>query len=364
MSDLVELHLRGSDKAAAQDSNWKPLVLHLLRILSDVTPDAESKGTVELRAKLNEHRRNFGQTMHPQEERQEAAACVKTCEQFLRHVQHDHVSRESELTELIAVLREATTRLLGDSSDFHAEVLSSADRFKLMTNLDDLRELKREISTEVTTLQRAVEEKKQRDQQAIAKLSQRVELLQADLVKAEEKASIDPLTRIPNRGNLDRTLLRMMEAAKSSGTALALAMIDIDHFKKINDTFGHQIGDRVLLCAAEWLRTSVRHTDFVARYGGEEFAVILADVDLHQAEDRFVQVLKQIASRSYEFDLEGETKSVRFTVSCGVSQLVPSDSDKDLIGRADQALYEAKQKGRNRVVTRKFSRLAKLLSRS
>jgi diguanylate cyclase (GGDEF)-like protein len=111
---------------------------------------------------------------------------------------------------------------------------------------------------------------------------------------------------------------------------------------------------------ADWLRGSIRQDDVVARYGGEEFAVILG-VDLRQAEERFTRVLENIAGRSYDYEEGGSSKSVRFTVSCGLSQLTDADGADDLIGRADQALYDAKHKGRNRVCVRKVSRLARLL---
>jgi len=248
------------------------------------------------------------------------------------------------------------------STDFHAQVLSSTDRFKMMTRLDDIRDLKNQLTIEVSSLERVVEDKKHRDEEAIAKLSQRVDILQADLVKAEAEASLDQLTKIANRGTFDRTLKRMIDAARKTGKPLSLAMLDVDHFKKVNDTFGHPVGDRVLLCTAQWLRGSIRRTDFVARYGGEEFAAILSDADASHAEMRFTQVLKDIAGRSYEFEEDGQQKSVRFTVSCGVSQLTPHDTEQELIHRADQALYEAKQKGRNRVIAKKASRLSRLFS--
>jgi diguanylate cyclase (GGDEF)-like protein len=363
---MVELQLRksgaNSHGAEAEPSAWRALVQNLLRVLCEVEPESVSKESATLRASLNEYRTQFGRSLHPQEERQAAAGCVKACEQYLRRIQHDHLAREAELTEMIAILREAAARFIGDSSDFHAQLLSSADRFKGMTRLDDIRDLRQQLSLEVSTLERVVEQKKQRDETAIAALSERVQVLQADLVKAEEEAAIDPLTRIANRGTFDRTLKRMIEQARKNGSSLTLAMIDVDHFKKVNDTYGHPIGDRVLLCTAEWLRSSFRQTDFVARYGGEEFAAILTNTDLGHAERRFIQVLKDIASRSYEFEQDGQHKSVRFTVSCGVAQWSEKDTEIDLIARADHALYEAKQKGRNRVVAKKASRLARLFS--
>jgi diguanylate cyclase len=336
--------------------------LSVLSTLCEFTPDGESSETAALRTRLSEHRHLLSGDLHPQEERREATACVRTCEQLLRHVQQDHQARETELTEMIGLLRQAATRLIGDSSDFRAEVLSSADRFRQMTHLDDIRELKRELSTEITSLERAVEEKKERDQQAIERLSERIVLLQADLGRAEELASLDPLTKVANRGSFDRALARMIEAARAARSPLTLAMIDLDHFKSINDAHGHLVGDRVLLCLAERLRASTRQSDFVARYGGEEFAVILPGLELRQAESRFAQILRDIAGHSYDYEEGngGALGSLRFTASCGLSQLADADRADDLIGRADQALYEAKQKGRNRAVARKYSRLARL----
>jgi diguanylate cyclase len=363
VSQIVELHLREAGLDAGVDLPWKPLVQNLLRVLCELSSDAESRDTAALRERMAEYRRSFGEALHPQEARQVAAACVKTCEQYLRRVHEDRTARESELNEVIAILREAASRFVGDSSDFHAELLSSADRFKTITRLDDIRDMKRRLAVEVSSLEQVVETKKQRDEQAIAALSQRVELLQADLQKAEEQAARDPLTNIANRGGFDRAIGRMIAAARASHTPLTLAMIDVDRFKVINDTHGHQVGDRVLLCTADWLRSAIRHTDFGARYGGEEFAVILADAALHQAEERFQRVLHDIADRSYDYDADDERRSVRFTVSCGLAELTAHETAEALIGRADQALYEAKQKGRNRVVARKVSRLARILKR-
>lgn len=359
MEQIVELHLRAADSAS---SPWKTVVLQLLRFLSEAGRDGESRETVDLRNQLLHHRQVLGGTLHPQEERQEAADCVATCEKYLKRLHADQHARETELTDLVTLLRDATAKMIGESSDFHAEVLSSADRFRGMVRIDDIRELKRELSTEISSLERAVEHKKQRDRAAMDTLSKRVEVLQADLGRAEERAALDSLTKLHNRESFDRALDRMIADARRQSTPLTLAMLDIDHFKTINDQYGHLVGDRVILCVAEALRGSVRQTDVVARYGGEEFAAIVG-IDLKQAEDRFTRVLDTIASRSYDYEDAGESRAIRFTLSCGLAQLTDSDAGADLVGRADQALYDAKHKGRNRVVVRKVSRLARLLSR-
>jgi diguanylate cyclase (GGDEF)-like protein len=359
MDDIVELHLRATD---SEGSIWKTVVLQLLRLVSDAGLEDESRETSELRRELSLHRHALGGVLHPQEERQEAAECVSTCERYLRRLQGDQRTKASELTDLVALLRDATTKLLGESAEFHAEVLSSAGRFKQMERLDDIRELKRELSMEISSLERAVETRKQKDRAAMDALSRRVETLQDDLGKAEARAALDPLTKLYNRESFAGALDRMMADASRSGGAMTLAMLDIDHFKRINDEHGHPVGDRVLLCMAEWLRKAVRDQDVVARYGGEEFAVLLG-IDIRQAEDRFTSVLANIAARSYDYSDGDVQRSIRFTASCGLAQYTEGDSPADLVTRADQALYDAKHKGRNRVCVRKVSRLSRLLAR-
>ena len=357
MDDIVELHLRASE---GESSIWKTAVLQLLRLLAETGGDGESKDTLELRKQLAAHRRALSGVLHPQEERQEAAGCVTTCERYLDRLEADHRAKETELTDLVTLLRDAAAKMIGESSEFHAEVLSSADRFKRMARLDDIRELKRELSTEISSLERVVEIRKQRDRAAMDKLSKRVEALQADLGRAEERAALDPLTKLYNREGFDRALDRLIAEAEKTSTPVTLAMVDIDHFKEINDEHGHPVGDRVLLCMADWLRASIRQDDVVARYGGEEFAVILG-IGLKQAEDRFTNVLTSIAGRSYDYEDAETSKSIRFTVSCGLAQFTAGDTAPGLVDRADQALYDAKHKGRNCVCVRKVSRLARLL---
>jgi diguanylate cyclase len=337
------------------------LVENLLSVLSSAAPEAEPKETAAFQSKLELHRRQLTGAKDPATFRNEAEACTATCEAYLRRSLGYHSDREAEFTEMISILRQATSVMAGDASNFNAEVLSSSERFGAMSEFDDIKVLKKQISAEVKTLKRAVEHKQERDEETYTKLNKRVAVLQSRLIRAEEEASTDPLTRVANRGGFDRALRRAIAAAKGAGRPLSLAMIDIDDFKKINDTHGHPVGDRVLLCCALALGRGIRRTDFLARYGGEEFAIILTDAKIGPAEARLNEVLAHVAANKYDYDADGKKGSVTFTASCGVTELVPNDTEEDLIKRADEALYDAKRQGKNRVVAKKRTLLGSLL---
>jgi diguanylate cyclase len=334
----------------------------LIGVLSAVPPDAETRDTDIFLKRLEEYRQAVLDPARHMEVPRVTEACVQACQQYFKLSRKYHHDREGELKELISILRDAAQMSVGDSTEFNAQVLASSHRFSKLEEHDDIRELKRHLVAEVSTLRHSVEEKQKRDERAYLTLNSRVEALQSRLSEVEEEASTDPLTRIGNRGRFQRTLRRLMEASRESGAPLSLAMLDVDNFKSINDTHGHPIGDRVLLCAAQWLSKGLRQTDFVARYGGEEFAALLPNATVAHVEERMRQVLVDIAASSYEYDLLGKKERVRFTLSCGLTDLLPNESEEEFIQRADDALYEAKRKGKNRVVCRKRSAIKSLLN--
>lgn len=367
MREVVELGLRRpdttSEEVAVQASGPTPLkglIEAFLEVFSDFAPAAEDRDVAEFAATVQDFRAQIAVSDHEQDIRHLAARSVRACEHFLKQSKHYFATREGEIAEVIAMLRRTAQHLAGDSSGFHADVLATSARFKGMVQLDDIRELKRALASEAAALQKIIETKQKRDQEMLSSLVERVVTLQTHLHEVEEQAWLDPITKIPNRGMFDRSLIKLMQAARFSGTSLVLVLLDIDNFKEINDTHGHPIGDRVLLCCSQWISGAIRDADVVARYGGEEFAVILLDTDLAAAEARFGDVIAQIAGRSFEYEIDGVGKSVRFTVSCGISQLAAQDTEIELVHRADQALYDAKRQGRNRVVARKRSLLGGL----
>ena len=336
----------------------------LLGVLIDATPDAESSTRDRFRSSLTAFRTRLESAHESAEVTAAAAECVAMCDTYLRRSNQYQTQRESEFLELIEVLRDAARHMGRTGLSFSADVLSRTDRLSSVSQLEDVRELRRQISEEVADLRRAAEQKQAADQQFADSLATRVEVLQATLVKVEREAASDPLTRVANRGSFDRLLPKMIAAARAQGTSLTLALIDVDDFKTINDTYGHPVGDRVLVCAAEAFVAGVRLTDVVARYGGDEFAIILERMRLDLAVTRFDALLKRIGGQDYLYQTEPDRQTLKFTVSCGVAELSADDTDATLVARADRALYTAKQKGKNRTAGRSHSRLQSLLGRS
>jgi len=372
MSDVVELGLRKvivspepssllQDRPAeAGAQSLKGLAEGFLRLMADFSPEAADEDTRTFAAGIKDFREQIARSTHDQETRRLTIAALRACEQFLRKSRQFHTTRQQELRDLIGILRDTARHVAGDNTEFHAAMQAITDRFCGMSQIDDIRELKRQIADEASTLQSTLESKQKRDAEVMSALAERVETLQKNLSDAEEQLSLDPLTKVTNRGAFDRAIVRAVKHPHRAKVPLSLAMLDIDHFKRINDTCGHPIGDRVILCVAQWITAAVRHTDLVARYGGEEFVVILEDADLSAAEKRFTAVLKEIADRSFEYQADGETRALRFTMSCGVAQFAAGESAQDLVHRADQALYDAKKSGRNRVLARRRSVLSGL----
>jgi two-component system cell cycle response regulator len=162
---------------------------------------------------------------------------------------------------------------------------------------------------------------------------------------------IDGLTGLHNRRYLDSHLQTLFDRSVTRRRPLSVMMTDIDHFKAVNDRWGHDGGDRVLREFAARLRKNVRGIDLACRYGGEEFAVVMPDTEAHIAEKVAERIRAEIASAP--FVVTGDGTAIEVTVSVGVSSLKPyADGVEALMKRADMALYEAKSGGRNRVVAK------------
>lgn len=163
--------------------------------------------------------------------------------------------------------------------------------------------------------------------------------------KLEEMASQDKLTGVLNRQMFDGILKQMMKFAERKGQKLSLVIFDLDHFKKVNDNYGHLAGDEVLRSVVDTVRDILRESDIICRWGGEEFFLLFPECDLEQAQSLAEKMRKEIEEHFFVF----AGKTIRITASFGVAEYANGESDSELINRADQALLSAKNSGRNRV---------------
>ncbi len=212
---------------------------------------------------------------------------------------------------------------------------------------NSLEAIRTQVVKTIEVVSDVVRERQARYEAQLRSMSQRVRSLRADLIDLREKVNLDPLTRAHNRGAFDNVLGKQVDFSFLSGQPLGLMMIDLDHFKQINDTHGHPGGDLVLQSVVELLiRVCPRRSDFIARYGGEEFAIILVDVEV----DDLVKVSERILKGIRSLRVEYRESTIELTCSIGMASHRSEDSAKDLLERADAALYRAKNTGRDQAI--------------
>ena len=206
-----------------------------------------------------------------------------------------------------------------------------------------------EIVSKIVTKTKALQKEGEKLNTKLIESQREVGDLRTNLEEVTLQVSLDALTGIANRKAFDETLTRMIEEAKEHKKGLCLLMLDVDHFKKFNDSYGHLMGDQVLRIVASAMKSVVRGGDFCARYGGEEFAVLLPETPLQGAKIVAENIRKAIALRELKRKDTGESYG-KVTVSVGISIYNAAfDNEESMIERADKGLYLSKEKGRNMV---------------
>ena len=267
----------------------------------------------------------------------------------LEFVKNSIEQEKEELKDIIFLMADSFKKFVGDSSNYAKHLDDFIDKLKETDNLDEIKKVKYEIIKATIEVKEKTDEIKKQlleANKAIKKSRERLEKLEQELEKTKEKTLYDGLTKAYNRAVFDDRIVKEIAKAKRENKTLFLVMIDIDHFKNINDTYGHQTGDMVLKILTQQIQKVIRDIDFFARYGGEEFSLLLPDVSLERAKEVAERVRKKIEKTKFIYKQE----EVKVTISLGMTQLKDDDDAKSLIGRADKALYEAKNSGRNRVV--------------
>ena len=267
--------------------------------------------------------------------------------EFLKSDVNDRMSSVSErMHARIEAVHEAIDSAMTTANAYSGSLQSASGDLEREVTPETMRSLATRLLSETRRMQdtnRQLEAKLEASREDIA-------ALQRDLDDMRRESMLDPLTKIANRKSFDEGLEDAIRDAAKSGDPLSLMLLDIDHFKTFNDTYGHQTGDQVLRLVAMTLKSNIKGKDLAARYGGEEFVAILPSTDLEGAVIVAENIRKAIQAKELLKRSTNE-KLGRITASFGVAAFRPVDNAISLIERTDRCLYAAKHAGRNRVVS-------------
>lgn len=323
----------------------RPLIDRLLILicetLSGPDPGAQSD---DFRARINEQRLLLSAADDPDRIVGIGETILAICKDVLENSRNERIAARTEIPSLIALVREAVTTIAGEGSAFCASVTDSATRFDALRHISDMHQLKQRLAVEVGALKQLAQRREMQWRSKVSTFENRIVMLEQQLLETREQASHDPLTGVANRRRF-QAAFRELQARRRQ---VVVALFDLDDFKAINDSFGHGEGDKALVAVAERLKASVRSEDIVARMGGDEFALLMLDVTLPLAERRLRAIIAALAATP----VGGEGEGGRLTTSCGIAEYSAGDTLESLMHRADQALYDAKRMGKNRVASR------------
>jgi diguanylate cyclase len=238
----------------------------------------------------------------------------------------------------------------GKESQAYADALQS--RLDWMRDLDPAEQADMPIEAQFKALMKITSQMMQSTRKASESLDQstkKLSQMRNRLDEANEKAQRDQLTGLPNRWAFEQQFSAATIRAKERFEPLSVAFIDIDHFKQVNDTHGHEAGDRVLQLVAKTLDRFGRGNCHLARHGGEEFVIVLENTSTKEAKDQIDAVREELAERSLVNKDNGMAIG-RITFSAGVAPFIPGEPNRQVLRNADAALYEAKNSGRNQVL--------------
>jgi diguanylate cyclase len=274
----------------------------------------------------------------------------KSAELHARFIGHDHEGRmlretSARIQETLGFVATALDKAGQDTGRYGARL---ADFHEQLSADDGIGELRRMVEA-ITAETRAMSAQNLRLGQELESTSRQMERMRSDLDEVRREAMTDGLTGIANRKFFDLAIDQACEGAAEPGKPFSLLMVDIDHFKIFNDTYGHQTGDEVLKLVARVLKDTIKGQDVAARYGGEEFAIILPGTEVEGAVIVGDQIRERMATRRIVRRTTGE-KLGSITLSIGAAQHEPGEGPGGLVERADTALYKAKGEGRNRVI--------------
>ena len=236
------------------------------------------------------------------------------------------------------------------TSDYHNKIEVYADRISAANDISELESVIAEVMRETHNVQLNAQRSHDELRSAQEKVHQaegRIRELERELEATSDLVRHDQLTGVLNRRGLDDMFAKEMARTRRHASSLCVGLLDIDNFKKLNDSLGHTAGDQALIHLATVCRQTLRPQDSIARYGGEEFIILLPDTNLTEATHALTRLQRELTKRFFLHDNE----KVLITFSAGVTELLAEDDQISVVNRADTAMYQAKQSGKNRVIS-------------
>ncbi len=255
----------------------------------------------------------------------------------------------TDLRQVIWVFIRNLSQAFAQDDEVDGRLGMQIGRLEKLVEANSTADLKREVLDAVGMLKSIIDERHERQEKQMQLLGAQVRSLGSELESARRESETDPLTRISNRKAFDDYLARSVEIHKAFASPMSMLVVDVDHFKDVNDSSGHITGDEVLRQVADAVvKVFLRKNDFVSRLGGDEFAIILRETGVRDASALAERVLGRIRSLLVS-TTNDETLSV--TVSIGLAEIQDDDDEKTWLDRADRCLYAAKEGGRDRLAT-------------
>ena len=264
-------------------------------------------------------------------------------------LKHSLSEAKSSLKNLIGLFVKRLSEMTQSTAEYNEKVDGYAGRLEQANDMQSLKVIVDELMSDTRAMQ--IDIIRSRDEMVDARRQTeeaelKVRKLEAELEQVSEQVSQDQLTGTLNRRGLDDAMQREMARAERRKSGLCVAVLDLDNFKRLNDTYGHQAGDEALVHLTKVVKKTLRPTDIVARYGGEEFIIVFTDTELGAAVEVMRRLQRELTKRFFLHNHE----RLLITFSAGVAKLAPGETQESVFVRADKAMYQAKVQGKNRVV--------------
>ena len=320
--DLLRLLLRNIDELVLDD-NWLAGQIEMLRELVDAPPNARM---------IDDAGRRLKDLIYKQSQ-----------------LKHNLIEAQRHLRTMLAGFVDQLARFSESTGTYHDRIGACAQRIAEASDIGAIGPLLDEVMLETRSIQDKA--KRSRDELIAAReqaraAEERIAKLQEDLDEASRLMRHDQLTGALNRRGLEEMFEAEAARAQRRGSSLAVALLDIDNFKRLNDNFGHKVGDEALVHLARIVRQHLRPQDVLARYGGEEFVILLPETTPAEAYNALTRLQRELTR---EFFMTDQHKVI-ITFSAGLTLMRSGETLQPALERADSAMYQAKQAGRNRVV--------------